>query len=211
MGKRDHNLPTKEEDKNKLYVAALNVRTLKDEEDLTELIYALEKIKWDILGLSEVRRVGEKIVVHPDYLIFHIGETPGQYSVGFIIKKQIAEYVEAFVGISERIAMINLRLPGFKAPWSIVQIYSPTEQAKEETTNKFYLDLNKVIIEHCHINLIVLGDFNGQIGERRPGEESTIGSFTYQNKIRSKNGEKIIQFALENNLTILNTVYRKKK
>lgn len=195
----------------KIYVATLNVRTLRKEEDLTELIYALGKIKWDIVGVSEVRRVGESIVAHPDYLLYHIGETPGQYGVGFIIKKQISEHVEEFIGISERIAIINIKLPGYKDPWSIAQIYSPTEQAKEEIINKFYLDLNQAIIEHCHKNLIVLGDFNGQIGERRPGEESTVGSFTYNNKIRSKNGERVIQFALENNLTILNTVYRKNK
>ena len=228
MGKKDHNLPTKKEDKknlennyrlrnnhkqkdSKIYITALNVRTLREEEDLTELMYALKHIKWDVLGLSEVRRMGENIVVHSDYLLFHIGETPGQYGVGFIIKKQITEYVEGFVGISERIAIINLKLPGYKASWSIVQVYSPTEQAKEETINKFYLDLNNAIIVHCHNNLIILGDFNGQIGERRPGEESTIGNFTYHNKIRSKNGEKIIDFAMGNNLTILNTVYRKSK
>ncbi|XP_047537878.1 craniofacial development protein 2-like [Vanessa atalanta] len=191
-GERDHHLPTKEEEKNilknkyeetKIYVAALNVRTLKEEENLTELIYALEKIKWDIIGLSEVRRVDESIVVQPDYLLYHIGETPGQYGVGFIIKDQVIEYVEEFIAISERIAIMNLKLPGYKAPWSIVQIYSPTEQAKDDTINKFYFDLNRAIIDHCHKNLIILGDFNGHIGKRRPGEESAIGSFTYINKI----------------------------
>ncbi|CAG4917032.1 unnamed protein product [Colias eurytheme] len=40
-------------------------------------MYALEQIKWDIVGLSEVRRLGENIVDHLDYLFYHIGETPG--------------------------------------------------------------------------------------------------------------------------------------
>ncbi|XP_064075457.1 uncharacterized protein LOC135194208 [Vanessa tameamea] len=101
-GERDHNLPTKEEEKNilknkheetKIYVAALNVRTLREEENLTELIYALEKIKWDIIG---------------------------------------------------------------------------RKQAKDDTINRFYFDLNRAIIEHYYKNLVILGDFNGQIGERRP-------------------------------------------
>ena len=43
-------------------LATLNVRTLRTEESEVELAYALEEIKFDILGLSEVRRIGEAIV-----------------------------------------------------------------------------------------------------------------------------------------------------
>lgn len=107
------------------------------EENLTELTYALKSIKWDIIGLSEVRRMGESITCHPDYLLYQIGETQGQYGVGFIIKQHLKQYVEEFIGISERIAIMNLNLPGYKKPWSIVQIYSPTEQSNLETINNF--------------------------------------------------------------------------
>ncbi|GBP40612.1 hypothetical protein EVAR_41692_1 [Eumeta japonica] len=58
----------------------------KNDENLTELTHALKQIKWDIVGLSEVRRRGERIISHPDFLLYHIGTTPGQYGVGFIIK-----------------------------------------------------------------------------------------------------------------------------
>ena len=42
-----------------LTLATLNGRTLRTE---VELAHALEEIKFDILGLSEVRRMGEDIV-----------------------------------------------------------------------------------------------------------------------------------------------------
>lgn len=45
-----------------------------------------------------------------------------------------------------------------------------------------------------------MGDFNGQIGAKRPGENVILGQFSYSNKTRSRNGEKITNFALENNL-----------
>ncbi|GBP58829.1 Down syndrome cell adhesion molecule-like protein Dscam2 [Eumeta japonica] len=41
------------------HLPALNVLTLKNDENLIELTYALKQIKWDIVGISEVRRMGE--------------------------------------------------------------------------------------------------------------------------------------------------------
>ncbi|GBP73170.1 hypothetical protein EVAR_59059_1 [Eumeta japonica] len=105
---------------------------------------------------------------------------------------------------------MNIKLPGYEDPWSILQIYSPTEQFDLETRYNFYLDLNRTIHEHAHKNLMVMGDFNGQIGARGPGEETVLGPFTYSNKIRSSNGEKLMNFSLGNNLTVLNSVYKKK-
>lgn len=150
-----------------------------------ELTYALKQIKWDIVGLSEVRRMGESITSYPDYLLYHIGETQGHHGVGFIIKEHMAKYVEEFIGISERIAIMNVKLPGYQNPWSIVQVYSPTEQSNLEAINTFYHDLNDAIQGHAHKNLIVMGDYNGQIGTRRPGENTILGPFSYNNKSRS--------------------------
>lgn len=79
-------------------------------------MYALKHIKWDIVSLSEVRRMGENIIFYPDYLLYHIDETLGLHGVGFIVKKHITKDVEEFVGISERITMMNLKLPGYKNP-----------------------------------------------------------------------------------------------
>ncbi|GBP35311.1 Probable pre-mRNA-splicing factor ATP-dependent RNA helicase mog-1 [Eumeta japonica] len=118
-GEKDQNPPTLKDNnhqKSTIYVASLNVLTLRSEDNLTELTYALKQIKWDIIGLSEVRRMGEIIISHPDYILYHIGETQGHHGVGFIIKQHIAKNVEEFIGISERIAVMNIKLPGYKSP-----------------------------------------------------------------------------------------------
>lgn len=218
VGDRNHNPPITQEincensyTKSKIYIAALNVLTLKNDESLTELVYALKQIKWDIVGLSEVRRMGERIISHPDFLLYHIGTTPGQYGVGFIIKKYLTNYVESFIGVSERIALMNLKLPGYKDPWTIIQVYSPTEQSDTVSIESFYLDLNKTIQDYAYKNLVVIGDFNGQIGERQPEEDTVLGPFVYGKKARSRNGERLVNFAQENGLRILNTVFKKKE
>lgn len=60
-----------------LYISTLNALTLRTDESLIELNTALQTIKWDILGLSEVRRLGEKIYESPEYIFYYKGETPG--------------------------------------------------------------------------------------------------------------------------------------
>ncbi|GBP47779.1 Craniofacial development protein 2 [Eumeta japonica] len=107
--------------------------------------------------------------------------------------------------------MINLKLPGHKDTWSIIQVYSPTEQSDTTSMDSFYLELNKTIQDHAHKNLVVMGDFNGQIGERQPVEDIVLGPFIYGKKARSKNGERLVNFAQENALKILNTMFKRKE
>ena len=55
-----------------------------------------------------------------------------------------------------------------------------------------------------------MGDFNGQIGIRdNPGEEYTIGKYGHGK--RTKNGARLVSFALQNKLSILNSFFKKKK
>lgn len=46
---------------NNVHIATLNCRSLRTPEKLQELETALEEMKWDIIGISEIRRLGEYI------------------------------------------------------------------------------------------------------------------------------------------------------
>src|ERR1700761_3410416 len=43
-----------------LHIATYNARTLSSRENTLEMEMALEKIKWDVVGVSEVRKPGEE-------------------------------------------------------------------------------------------------------------------------------------------------------
>lgn len=58
--------------------------------DLVELIKALKHINWDILGLSEVGRTGKCIEAYPEFLLYHISQTPGRHGVGFVVKNTLS-------------------------------------------------------------------------------------------------------------------------
>ncbi|KAL0839235.1 hypothetical protein ABMA28_016001 [Loxostege sticticalis] len=155
-----------------------------------------------------MRRFGEQIEDRGKYILQYKGETPGLYGVGFIVKKNLVNNIIELTGISERISILNIKLNGEE--WSIIQAYSPTESNKKEDLikiEKFYEELQKTI-ETTHKNVIVMGDFNGQIGTQNSGEEHAIGSHGFGT--RSKNGSRLVNFSLENRLSILNSYYKKK-
>lgn len=222
VGENDHD-PLKETNntnvtniKNKvndIHIATMNCRSLRTHEKRQELELAIEELKWDIIGISEMRRFGEGIENHGKYVLHYKGETPGMYGVGFMVKINLVNNIEELRGISERIAILNIKLSlnGEKEErWSIIQAYSPTESDKKEdvkTIENFYEDLQNAIY-NAHKNVIVMGDFNGQIGIQNSGEENIIGNYGYGN--RSKNGKRLVNFALENRLSILNSFYKRK-
>lgn len=219
MGEDDHylstNLPTpknintlRKNDKH-IYIATYNTRTLRTNESLTELIIALANLNWTIIGMSEVRRQGECIEDHGNFIFYYKGTTPGQYGVGFLIDKKLHNNIDEFIGISERIAILNIRLPPKNAMWSIIQIYSPTEQSSNTEIDTFYSTLTKAIKDHTYSNLIIMGDFNARTGHRREGEETILGPYCFGK--RTRNGDKLIQLAHENHLKILNSVYKNRE
>ena len=220
MGENDQNplsrkVERKRNTNSNIYVATLNTRSLRTNEKLIELELALDNIKWDIIGISEMRRLGEGIHIHNGkFLLHYMGETPGLYGVGFLVKTNLASRIEEIRGINERIALLNIKLPlnhGKEETWTIIQAYAPTESNKKEDTIKtehFYKDLQSTL-QISSKNLIVMGDFNAQIGTCNTGEEYIIGKHGHGQ--RSENGQRLVTFAMENKLSILNSFYKKKK
>lgn len=168
---------------------------------------ALQHIKYDILGISEMRRLEEKIVEHNDYILYQKGETAGHRGVGFLIKKTLKNNIQELIGISERLAILNINMPRYKKPWTIIQVYAPTESAPNCESESFYSILSDNIKKYHNNYLIVMGDFNAQVGCREAGEEMIMGKYGYGK--RSDNGHKIIELLLQNNLTLLNSVFKK--
>ena len=72
-----------------LNIGTLNVRTLRDEGKLEELILELENIKWNIIGLCEIRRKDEGLLdVKNGHQLYYRGTSDGRNSgVGFIITR----------------------------------------------------------------------------------------------------------------------------
>lgn len=100
-----------------------------------ELIQALTKVEHDIIGLAEVKRMGIGIEEHENHIFCFIGETKGLHGLGFLIKKNLKQNIVNFNGISERVALLQMKIDN-KA-LSIIQVYAPTANANDDDINEF--------------------------------------------------------------------------
>lgn len=154
-----------------------------------------------------MRRLGEKIEEHANYILYQKGEIAGHRGVGFLIKQSLKKYIQELIGISDRLAILNMKLPGYKKQWTIIQAYAPTEQAEQTVLEAFYEDLSQAIKNNAEKYIILMGDFNAQIGTRQNIKEYVLGKFGYGK--RSRNGQKLVEFLMEHNLSALNSIFKK--
>ncbi|XP_045492416.1 craniofacial development protein 2-like [Colias croceus] len=170
-----------------------------------KLTYTLQKIKIDILGLAEVRRMGYVIEEHENYIFCYKGKTLGLYGVGFLIKKEYKDNIVSFTALSDRVALLNIKYNNQML--TIIQVYAPTEKATDEEINLFYETL-QVAQSQAADQVLVIGDFNAKIGKptMEDSDNIVLGKFGYG--IRNERGEKLIQYALEHKLTIMNSFFK---
>lgn len=135
-----------------------------------------------------------------------MGHTPGLYGVGFIINKVHKNNIESFTGITERIAVLNMNIQGFLIS-TCIKVYAPTESASEEEIEKFYETIAKAL-DTAHNNVILMGDFNAKIGLPQKEEHLVIKQFGCGK--RNGRGQRLVDFAVEHKLTLINTCFKKK-
>ncbi|XP_041968437.1 craniofacial development protein 2-like [Aricia agestis] len=154
-----------------------------------------------------MRREGEGIEERSEYIMYHHGNSSFN-GVGFLVKSKYKNTILNFTGISDRLAILRMQIPNNKKELTIIQVYAPTQQARSSEMDEFYNVLSVEAKKYAETNLIIMGDFNAQIGPKQAGEDHIIGRFGHGK--RSINGHKLVDFLLENNLTLLNSVFKKK-
>ncbi|CAH2091584.1 unnamed protein product [Euphydryas editha] len=169
------------------------------------LKYSLSNIKCDIIGLSEIRRKGNEIIEEGNHIFCYTGELQGRHGVGFLIKKQYKNNIENYIGISDRVCLLNMKFE--KVTISIIQVYAPTSEAPEEEVEVFYNQIDEAQ-NLARGKLILMGDFNAKIGQRKSPENSIMGPYCYGK--RNNRGGRLLQYALTNKFTIINTIFKKK-
>ncbi|CAF4946416.1 unnamed protein product [Pieris macdunnoughi] len=155
-----------------------------------------------------MKRLREGIEEYPKYVMYYKGEKAGHRGVGFLVKASLKNNIQEFVSLNDRIAVLNILLPGYPEQWTLIQIYAPTEQADETETELFYNTLADHIRNNQNKNTIVMGDFNAQIGTRQANEDIIIGKHGHGK--RSVNVQRLAEFLMENNLYLMNYKFKKK-
>ena len=105
-----------------------------------------------------------------------------------------------------RIIKIVFRTKQKKIKFNIVQCYAPTNDSDEEDKYEFY-DRLQSVIDKCpgRDTTIVMGDFNGKIGEDNTGYEEVMGRHGLGEM--SDNGERFADVCVLNGLVIGGSIF----
>lgn len=144
---------------------------------MTELEHAIEKIKWDILGISDIRKNYESITERKSQIIFsHNKAINGQQGTGFCINSKWKHNIRSFKSINERIALLILKFD--KQTIKIINVHAPNSESPEERMEEFHETLGDILTESKNTKpdiTVLMGDFNGKIGKRDHGEHFIMG------------------------------------
>ena len=189
-------------------LATYNGRSLSSESRLQELEEELERIKWDIIGLCEVRRKGEeRIELKSGHTLYYRGTKDGRTSgVGFLIHNRWKNHVVELDSSSDRVARIVIQLSK-RYKIQIIQVYAPTTSHSDEEIEDFYEEVSKMNRNGNHYLKIIMGDLNARIGARKKGECS-VGSHGYG--ARNDRGNRLVEFAECEKFFIMNSFFKKK-
>ncbi|KAI5726940.1 hypothetical protein M8J76_011469 [Diaphorina citri] len=166
-------------------------------------------MKWDIVGLAEIRRNNE--VLHEmknGYVLLHTKADKSMFGTGYMVKNKLINNIIQFTPVSKRVAVLKIKFK--KTKCTIIQIHAPTTDHKKEEIENFYEELDELIRKEQMDNerLIVLGDFNACVGSRQRGDEHMMG--TYGTGKRNESGKLMSNFTATHNLKIVNTYYKHK-
>ena len=123
------------------------------------------------------------------------------------MSKEITKSLIGYKPINDRI--LTIRLLGQVKNITLIQVYAPTSASTEEDLESFYSTLQKEIdSKESKDILIISGDFNAKVSRKKNSDEDgIIGNFGLGE--RNKRGDTMVDFAIENQLAIKNTMYQK--
>lgn len=186
-------------------IASWNVKTMSQQGKIHNTIKEMKRMRIDILGISEMRWPNTGDIYIEEYRVLYSGTTNGRHErgVGFVLNKKTAQCVKAFIPISERITLIQMKASPVDI--NIIQIYAPTLDREDEEVENMYTTLNKILKElKNHDTTIVMGDFNSKLGEGHTSD--VVGPYGLGE--RNKRGDTLETFAVTNELVVMNTWFK---
>ena len=204
QGALDRHQATEFNTRNQIKISTRNVRSLCQKGKLENVKLEMERLKVQILGISETRWTKSGSFKTEDYTMYYSGGDDHERRVGILLNKTVANSVTGFWPVSDRIALVKLKAKPFNI--SIIQVYEPTSTSTDEELEEFYEELNKCKKE-CkgHKVNIAMGDFNAKVGRGRHtiivGSEG-LGEMNVR-------GEMLMKWCEQNDQIIVNTWFTK--
>ena len=167
----------------------------------------MDKYSIDILGLSEVRwPTSGSLRLESGKYILYSGRSDGlhQEGVELMLTPKAYKSMMEWNPINERILTARFFSKFIKI--SIIQVYSPTNEATEEA-KLAHLEQLQSVIETIpkHDMLLIMGDMNAKIGNNNTGHEDVMGNHALG--VMNNNGEHLIDLCEINKLVVTGSLF----
>ena len=194
---------------NTLKVASWNIGTMRGRS--SEIVETIKRRNIDLSCVQEVRWRGAsaRYITGKDsrYKFFWIGNDQGTGGVGILLAEKWVDKVYDIKRVSDRIMLIKL-LVG-ESVITVLSVYAPQTGLDQSTKDAFYDSLQTTVSALPEKDIVIpCGDWNGHVGKTAPGYEGVHGGAGYGE--RNADGERILDFAVANDLVIGNTFFVKR-
>ncbi|XP_044741456.1 craniofacial development protein 2-like [Chrysoperla carnea] len=188
--------------KNDMKIGTWNVRSFHKDGKLDDLIREVGENQIAIMGLSEVRWVGNGEFTKNGYKLYFSGGKQHHNGVGVLIDQRIEYLVESWIPLSDRIIFLKLNTKEVKT--NLIQVYAPTSGCSENECGSFYNQLHDTLgFAKSNQRTIILGDFNAKVGKGQEG--TTVGKYGLGR--RNERGDMFVNFCKEHKMVIMNTMF----
>ena len=187
-------------------IATWNVRTLRTAGKEEELLHKMDRYKWSILRLCEMRwkKAGE-IPTDGGYRVYFNGKE-GKYEqgVGFLVHKDIVKHVLGCRLVISRLMTVRLIASSFNV--TIIQVHAPTSRYDDSEVDEFYRELQPLVDQKPKQDLLVVqGDWNAKVREDAQEDWGEVFGLSC-NLETNYRGLELLDFATYNNLVLANTL-----
>ena len=172
------------------------------------IIGEADKYQVDVLGLVEHQWAGSGHFTPSSggKLIYSGRERSGQSGVAIYLSKSATKSLLGYKPVNNHI--LTIRLQGQAKNITLIQAYAPTSALTEEELETFYNTLQKEVDSKERKDILIIsGDFNAKVGQKKNSEDGIIGINGLGE--RNERGETLVDFALANQLSIKNTMFQK--
>ena len=126
-------------------IGTWNTRTLRAAGKLQELTHDIDRCRWKILGLNEMRwkNFGETTTEEGHKIFFSEKDDKHEHDAAFLVHKDIVNIVVGCLPVSSRLITIRLRVVPFNI--TVVQPYTLKSDSDDNEIEEFYDKLQNVI------------------------------------------------------------------
>src|SRR5215469_13390764 len=151
----------------KFRIATWNVRTLYQIGKLVNVEREMNRLRVDMLGLSEVRwpGVGCNQMNNGGTFVFVGGDT-AERGVGIMLTESVTKFMIVYWAVSDRVLLVRIKGNPFNI--FLIQVYAPTTQHEEDEMDKLYREVQSAK-DQCkqHEMIVVTGDLNAKVKNER--------------------------------------------